>query len=78
MLTGLVQQPSSDASRDAARPDDPVGVDTDGLAETPPIVREEQQLLEVVLRKLDAGAPRKPRIQVDDASALIELRDALA
>src|SRR5436190_5401463 len=78
MLTGLVQQPSSDASRDAARPDDPVGVDPDGLAETPPIVREEQQLLEVVLRKLDAGAPRKPRIQVDDASALIELRDALA
>ena len=41
-------------------------------------MREEQQLLEVVLRKLDAGAPRKTRIQVDDASALIELRDALA
>ena len=32
----------------------------------------------MVLRKLDAGAPRKSRIQVDDASALIELRDALA
>ena len=44
----------------------------------PPIVREEQQLLDVVLRKLDGGTPRKARIQVDDASALIELRDALA
>jgi hypothetical protein len=43
----------------------------------PPIVREEQQLLDVVLRKLDGGT-RKTRIQVDDASALIELRDALA
>ena len=32
----------------------------------------------MVLRKLDAGAPRKSRIQVDDASALIELRDLLA
>jgi DNA helicase-2/ATP-dependent DNA helicase PcrA len=47
-------------------------------ADAPEIVREEKQLLSVVLRKLDAGAPRKTRIQVDDASALIELRDALA
>ena len=31
-----------------------------------------------MLRKLDGGTPRKARIQVDDASALIELRDALA
>ena len=31
-----------------------------------------------MLRKLDGGGPRKARIQVDDASALIELRDALA
>ena len=31
-----------------------------------------------MLRKLDGGGPRKVRIQVDDASALIELRDALA
>ena len=47
-------------------------------AEAPEIVREEKQLLNIVLRKLDAGSPRKNRIQVDDASALIELRDALA
>jgi DNA helicase-2/ATP-dependent DNA helicase PcrA len=46
--------------------------------DTPAIVREEQQLLAVVLRKLDAGAPKKARIAVDDAGALIELRDALA
>jgi DNA helicase-2/ATP-dependent DNA helicase PcrA len=46
--------------------------------DAPEIVREEKQLLSVVLRKLDAGGPRKTRIQVDDASALIELRDALA
>ena len=49
-----------------------------GRRALPPSVREEQQLLDVVLRKLDGGTPRKARIQVDDASALIELRDALA
>ncbi|HVU49441.1 MAG TPA: 3'-5' exonuclease [Polyangia bacterium] len=43
-----------------------------------PIVAEEQQLLTVVLRKLDAAAPRKARAPVDDASSLIELRDQLA
>jgi DNA helicase-2/ATP-dependent DNA helicase PcrA len=43
-----------------------------------PIVTEEQQLLAVVLRKLDAAAPRKSRAPVDDASSLIELRDQLA
>jgi DNA helicase-2/ATP-dependent DNA helicase PcrA len=48
-------------------------------ATDPPIVREEKQLLEVVLRKLDGtGGKKVPRIQVDDAGALIELRDALA
>ena len=77
MLTGLVQQPTSDSS-DAADGGAPVGAAAAEADEAPPIVREEQQLLEVVLRKLDAGAPRKARIQVDDASALIELRDALA
>ena len=76
MLTGLVQHPTSDSSGAG----DPVGVTA---AETqpddgpPPIVIEEQQLLDVVLRKLDS-VTRKARIQVDDASALIELRDALA
>jgi DNA helicase-2/ATP-dependent DNA helicase PcrA len=75
MLTGLVQHPSSDSS-DAG---DPVGVaaETHADADAPPIVQEELHLLDVVLRKLDGGT-RKTRIQVDDASALIELRDALA
>jgi DNA helicase-2/ATP-dependent DNA helicase PcrA len=41
------------------------------------VVAEELSLLRVVLSKLDS-AQRKPRIQVDDASTLIELRDALA
>jgi DNA helicase-2/ATP-dependent DNA helicase PcrA len=45
--------------------------------EAPPVVAEELSLLRVVLGKLDS-AQRKPKIQVDDASALIELRDALA
>jgi len=43
----------------------------------PPVVVEEESLLRVVLRKLDAGQ-KKARLAVDDASALIELRDALA
>jgi DNA helicase-2/ATP-dependent DNA helicase PcrA len=78
MLTGLVQHPTPDSSRGG----DPVGVapeaDADGdTPPPPPIVREEQQLLDVVLRRLDGGT-KKTRIQVDDASALIELRDALA
>jgi DNA helicase-2/ATP-dependent DNA helicase PcrA len=73
MLTGLVQQPTSDSSAG----DDPVGVTAENADEAPPIVREELHLLDVVLRKLDGGT-RKTRIQVDDASALIELRDALA
>ncbi|HET6150629.1 MAG TPA: 3'-5' exonuclease [Polyangia bacterium] len=45
--------------------------------EMPPIVAEEDSLLKVVLRKLDGG-PKKSRLQVDDAGALLELRDALA
>ena len=71
MLTGLVQHPNSEADRAGD-----LGDATEG-ADAPPIVQEEQALLEVVLRKLDGGT-RKTRIQVDDASALIELRDALA
>jgi DNA helicase-2/ATP-dependent DNA helicase PcrA len=45
--------------------------------EVPSIVAEEQGLLRVVLNKID-NAQRRPKIQVDDASTLIELRDALA
>ena len=41
-------------------------------------MREEQQLLRGRAAQAGRGAPRKARIQVDDASALIELRDALA
>jgi DNA helicase-2/ATP-dependent DNA helicase PcrA len=52
--------------------------DATPLPEIPEIVAEEEQLLAVVLRKLDGTAPRRSRVQVDDASTLIELRDALA
>jgi DNA helicase-2/ATP-dependent DNA helicase PcrA len=45
--------------------------------DVPPVVAEEQALLRVVLTKLD-GAQRRPKIHVDDAGTLIELRDALA
>jgi len=72
MLTDLVQDPVPETTTSERSGN----VDAD--ADAPEIVREEKQLLTVVLRKLDAGAPRKSRIQVDDASALIELRDALA
>ena len=74
MLSDLLENVSTDST---------VGNGAGGAADPPvdpPIVREEKQLLEVVLRKLDgAAATRKPaRVPVDDASALIELRDALA
>src|SRR3954463_5951527 len=72
ILTDLVQDPVPETTT----PERSENVDAD--ADAPAIVREEKQLLTVVLRKLDAGAPRKSRIQVDDAGALIELRDALA
>ena len=70
MLTDLVPDPQPHPTP----PEASGNVEDDA----PEIVREEKQLLTVVLRKLDAGGPRKTRIQVDDASALIELRDALA
>ena len=74
MLSDLLENVSTDST---------VGNGAGGAADPPvdpPIVREEKQLLEVVLRKLDgAAATKKPaRVPVDDASALIELRDALA
>jgi DNA helicase-2/ATP-dependent DNA helicase PcrA len=50
---------------------------SDSPPSVPPIVEEEESLLRVVLRKLDSQ-PKKSRLQVDDASSLIELRDALA
>jgi hypothetical protein len=46
-------------------------------ADVPPVVVEEETLLRVVLKKLDA-APKRARMHVDDAGSLIELRDALA
>ncbi len=68
MLTDLVNDPRLQTAAADPTPETPA----------PLIVREEQQLLSVVLRKLDDASPRKGRIQVDDAGALIELRDALA
>jgi len=43
----------------------------------PEIVGEELALLRIVLKRL-GGLPRRIRTQVDDAGAMIELRDALA
>ncbi|HZL20694.1 MAG TPA: 3'-5' exonuclease [Polyangia bacterium] len=81
MLTGRVQDPTPESAADELAPPETAAVGgapapTDVVV--PAIVGEEQQLLGVVLRKLDGGTTRKPRLQVDDASALIELRDALA
>jgi DNA helicase-2/ATP-dependent DNA helicase PcrA len=45
--------------------------------DVPPVVAEELALLRVVLKKIDTPQKRT-RIAVDDAGALIELRDALA
>jgi len=67
MLTGRLEQMTESADG-AAHQTDP---------DLPPIVAEEESLLRVVLRKLEEG-PKKSRLQVDDAGALIELRDALA
>jgi DNA helicase-2/ATP-dependent DNA helicase PcrA len=67
MLTGRLEQQTESADG-AARQND---------HDIPRIVAEEDSLLKVVLRKLDEG-PKKSRLQVDDAGALIELRDALA
>src|SRR5579863_10488619 len=78
MLTDLVQDPIPQTTTPERSENVDAAADAQADADAQPIVREEKQLLTVVLRKLDAGAPRKSRIQVDDASALIELRDALA
>ena len=79
MLSDRVQDPTPEtASDETAAPETGAGVDAPIDVDPPPIVGEEQRLLEIVLRKLDGGTVRKPRLQVDDASALIELRDALA
>ena len=67
MLTGRLEQMTESADGAAHQPD----------PDLPQIVAEEEALLRVVLRKLDEG-PKKSRLQVDDAGALIELRDALA
>ncbi len=67
MLSGRLEQMTESADG-AAHQTDP---------DLPAIVAEEESLLRVVLRKLEEG-PKKSRLQVDDAGALIELRDALA
>jgi DNA helicase-2/ATP-dependent DNA helicase PcrA len=75
MLTDLLdpQNESPPAAGDA-----PAAAIPPEAEAAPPIVAEEQKLLEIVLRKLDGAAPRKARAHVDDASSLIELRDQLA
>lgn len=49
-------------------------------ASAPAVVAEEEKLLRVVLSKIDKANEdrRKPKPQVDDVGALIELRDAMA
>jgi DNA helicase-2/ATP-dependent DNA helicase PcrA len=56
---------------------DPLTAPAPEQAEEPAVVAEEQGLLRVVLKRLDA-APRRTRTPVDDVGSLIELRDALA
>jgi DNA helicase II / ATP-dependent DNA helicase PcrA len=77
MLTDLLENSTSSSDAPPA-----AGSDADGPAqarpEAPPMVAEEEQLLSIVLRKLDGGTPRPKRVHVDDASTMIELRDALA
>jgi DNA helicase-2/ATP-dependent DNA helicase PcrA len=79
MLADLVdsQNESPPAAEAAAPPGLPADVDPT-LTPSPPIVAEEQQLLSIVLRKLDSAAPKKARAHVDDAGSMIELRDQLA
>ena len=84
-----VERPSVEGDLGEGAGSDASADPTNGLAEADsqelsvsaphalPIVREELSLLQVVLKKLD-GATRRSRIAVDDAGALIELRDALA
>jgi DNA helicase-2/ATP-dependent DNA helicase PcrA len=77
MLTDLLEDSTPDTD---ARPaaDSTAPAPSEARAGVPPMVAEEEQLLSIVLRKLDGGTPRPRRVHVDDASALIELRDALA
>jgi DNA helicase-2/ATP-dependent DNA helicase PcrA len=78
MLTDLLDsQNESPADASASAPLTPTE-DLGDVPPAPPIVAEEQQLLTVVLRKLDSAAPKKTRAHVDDAGSLIELRDQLA
>jgi DNA helicase-2/ATP-dependent DNA helicase PcrA len=85
MLTDLLENPNpmadegSDADAATAETAEVrVGPAGNDATPSPPIVAEEEQLLDIVLRKLDGGTPRRARVHVDDASTLIELRDALA
>ena len=79
MLTDLLENPNPTAQAGSNAEDaGPAAPASPPVPAVSPIVVEEEQLLDVVLRKLDGGAPRRTRVQVDDASTLIELRDALA
>jgi DNA helicase-2/ATP-dependent DNA helicase PcrA len=74
MLADLVDPQNETPPSAEAAPDAAISPET----APPPIVAEEQNLLAIVLRKLDGAAPRKARAYVDDAGSLIELRDQLA
>ncbi len=76
MLADLVDPQNETPSTTEAAPDPAIA--PEGAAAEFPIVAEEQQLLTVVLRKIDGAAPRKSRAPVDDAGSMIELRDQLA
>ena len=74
MLTDLLENPNPMAEEGSAA--DTATADTaESSAGTaamkatgaPLIVVEEEQLLDVVLRKLDGSAPRRTRVHVDDA-----------
>jgi DNA helicase II / ATP-dependent DNA helicase PcrA len=70
-------QPTAAGALKVVAPADEAAVPDHAASLLPRAVAEEQTMLRVVLKKIDA-APRRIRTQVDDAGSLIELRDALA
>ncbi|HVR60736.1 MAG TPA: 3'-5' exonuclease [Polyangia bacterium] len=70
-------EPLDEMSTEKAEGREPAPGPGPGSAPVPPIVAEEEGLLDVVLRRLDSEK-KKTRAPVDDAGSLIELRDALA
>ncbi|MCG5056265.1 MAG: ATP-binding domain-containing protein [Myxococcales bacterium] len=67
-------------TRPKPHPEPPPSEAASHSAPVPEVVAEEDKLLRVVLSKIDKANEerRKPKNQIDDLGALIELRDALA